>query len=208
MGEWDLCLERANALVRVVEEGSPRYGAANAYGRRGMIRLARGNDDVALADTARALELARPVEESQLLFMVLLDAVRAHVETGDEAAASALFDETLTRLGRLPSFGFSVFYAHTLAWFGRFFGREADVEKLFSRRTSESRWLDSGRAILAGDLRTAIDILADIDAPVFEAFFRLKHGTEPDVRAALEFYRGVRATRYVHEGEALLAATA
>jgi hypothetical protein len=45
-------------------------------------------------------------------------------------------------------------------------------------------------------------------APTFEAFFRLKSGTEPDVRAALEFYRGVRATRYVREGEALLAASA
>jgi hypothetical protein len=61
----------------------------------------------------------------------------------------------------------------------------------------KSRWLDAGRAVLAGDLRGAAEILADIDAPAFEAFFRLKSGTEQDVLSALKFYRRVRATRYV-----------
>jgi len=62
--------------------------------------------------------------------------------------------------------------------------------------------------VLAGELRRAADILADIDVPAREAFYRLHAGTAPDVRAALAFYRGVGATRYVHEGEAMLAATA
>ena len=208
MGEWDLCLERANAFVRGVEEGSPHYHAANAYVRRGLISLAREDDEAALADTARALDLARPVGEPQLLFTVLLDAARVHVETGDEASARALFDEALARLRELPHLGFAVFYAHNIAWFGRSFGRDAEVEEVFDRQTIKSRWLDAGRAVLADDLRTAIEILADIDAPAFEMFFRLKSGTESDVRAALAFYRRVRATRYVREGEALLAATA
>jgi class 3 adenylate cyclase len=208
MGEWDLCLERANAFVRAVEEGSPHYYAANAYGRRGMISLAREDDEAALLDTARALELARPVGDPQLLFTVMLDAVRVHAETGDDVSARALFDEALARLQELPHLGFAVFYAHTIAWFGRLFGREAEVDELFSGKPMTSRWLDSGRAVLAGDLGSAAEILADIDAPAFEAFFRLKCGTEQDVHSALEFYRRVRATRYVREGEALLAATA
>lgn len=208
MGEWDLCLERANAFVRAVEEGSPHYLAANAYGRRGLISLARGDDEAALVDTARALDLARPVEAPQLLFTVLLDAVRVHFETGDETSAKALFDEALANVRELPQLGFAVFYAHTIAWFGRLFGRDAVVEEIFSRTAVKSRWLDSGRAVLVGDLRTAIEILADIDAPAFEAFFRLRSGTEEDLQSALAFYRRVRATRYVREGEALLAASA
>ena len=37
------------------------------------------------------------------------------------------------------------------------------------------------------------------------AYVRLKSGTEREVRRALEFYRSVSATRYVAEGEAMLA---
>jgi tetratricopeptide (TPR) repeat protein len=208
MGEWDICLERANAFLRSVEAGSPHYFAANAYGRRGLIRLARGDDEAALLDTARALELARPVGDPQLLLPVLLDAARVYGETGDEESARALVEEVFARQRELPDLGWAVFYAHTIAWFGRLFGQESDVAALFDGETRKSRWLDSGRAVLAGDLSGAADIIADIDAPAFEAFYRLHAGTEQDVRAALEFYRGVGATRYVREGEAMLAATA
>jgi hypothetical protein len=40
------------------------------------------------------------------------------------------------------------------------------------------------------------------------AYVRLKSGVESEVRRALEFYRSVGATRYLNEGEALLARTA
>jgi predicted DNA-binding protein len=40
------------------------------------------------------------------------------------------------------------------------------------------------------------------------AFYRLQTGIERDVRQALDFYRAVGATRYLREGEALLAASA
>jgi class 3 adenylate cyclase len=219
MGEWDLCLERADAFVRAVEEGSPHYYAANAYSHRAMIVLARGDDEAALADTARALELARPVGEPQLLFAVLLAAVRVHAETGDQGSARALFDEALARLRELPHLGFAVFYAHTIAWFGRVFDREAEVDAIFRKTPMKSRWLDAGRAVLAGDLRGAADILADIDAPAFEAFFRLRAAeqlvaegrraeADEQLNTALALYRSMRATRYVREGEALLAASA
>jgi hypothetical protein len=41
-----------------------------------------------------------------------------------------------------------------------------------------------------------------------EAFARLQSGREPEVRQALDFYRRAGATRYIREGEALLAASA
>jgi len=208
MGEWDLCVEHANAFIRAVEEGAPHVQAANAYGRRGLISLARGDDGAALTDTACALELGRRVGDPQVLLTVLLDAVHVHAETGDEPGAIALFDEALARLRELPHLGFAVFYAHNIAWLARVFGRKAEVEEVFSRKTIESRWLDAGQAVLAGDVHGGAEILAAADAPAFEAFFRLKSGTEPDVRAALELYRRMGATRYVRQGEALLAASA
>ena len=37
---------------------------------------------------------------------------------------------------------------------------------------------------------------------------RLQSGIDSEVRKAIDFYRSVGATRYVREGEAMLAATA
>jgi tetratricopeptide (TPR) repeat protein len=219
MGEWDLCVERADAFLRAVEEGARHVYAANAYGRRGLISFARGDDAAALVDTERALELGRQVGDPQVLITVLLDAVHVQGETGDEAGAAELFDEALDRIRDVPHIGFAVFYAHNIAWLARVFGREPAVEEIFSRRKMPSRWLDAGHAVLEGDLHGAAEILAEIDTPAFEAFFRLRAAeqfvaegrraeADDDLRRALAFYRGVRATRYVREGEALLAASA
>jgi len=208
MGDWDLALERANAFTRSVEEGSPHYQAANAYSRRALIRLGRGDDTAARSDAARAVELARPVGEPQVLLSVLFEAAFVHAETGDEPGAIVLFDEGLAHLRQLPQLGFSVLYSHIIAWLARLFGREADVEAIFSKATIESHWLRVGEAVLAGDMRGAADVLAQIDVPTFEAFYRLHSGNEQDVRAALAFYRSVGATHYIREGEALLAVSA
>jgi tetratricopeptide (TPR) repeat protein len=219
MGDWDRALEGANAFARSVEKGSPHYQAANTYSRRSLISLARGDEAAALSDTARALELARQVGDPQVLLWVLLDSARVYAETGDEPGAIALFDEALARLRELPHLGFSVFHSPTIAWLARLFGRESDVRAIFSMETIESRWLDVGEAVLVGDLRGAAEILAEIDVPAFEAFYRLRAAeafvaegrraeADEQLQRALAFYRGVGATRYVREGEALLAASA
>jgi class 3 adenylate cyclase/tetratricopeptide (TPR) repeat protein len=208
MGEWDLAFERANEFVRAVEAGSPHYQAPNAYLRRGLISLARGSESAALDDTERALELARPVGDPQVLLPVLFESARVRVETGDESSAIGLFEEALARLHELPHLGYAVFQSHTVAWLAQLFDRTSDVEAIFGRAQTTSRWLEVAEAILAGNLHGAAEILADIDVPAWEAFYRLHAGTEQDVRAAVEFYRRVGATRYMGEGEALLAATA
>jgi class 3 adenylate cyclase len=207
MGDWDLCLERANGFVRGVEEGAAHYHAANAYSRRALITLARGDEESALHDAARAVDFARPVGDAQVLFTALLEAVQINVEIGDEHRATVLFDEAVASVRDLPRLGFAVLYAQHFAWFALLFGRDAEIARLFSRETLKSRWLDAGRAVLTGDLHGTAEILAG-GSPTFEAFFRLKSGTEQDVRIALDFYRGVGATRYVHEAESLLVASA
>ena len=155
-----------------------------------------------------ALELGRGAEDPQVVLWVLVDSARVYAETGDEEAALGVFDEALVRIRALPHLGFSVFNSPAIAWLSRLLGRDDEVEAFFSRETINSRWLDVGRAVLAGDLHGAAELLAEIDAPTLEAFYRLQSGTEEDVRAALDFYRRVGATRYVREGEAMLAASA
>ncbi|CAN5331425.1 hypothetical protein BH18ACT12_BH18ACT12_04110 [soil metagenome] len=207
-GEWDALVERADALVREVEEGSPHYNAANPYGRRAMVRLARGDDAGALRDAERALELARPAGDPQVVVNVLAEAACVYLETGDRAQAVALFDEALELVRELPHLGFAVFPFHVLAWLAWSFGREAELEPWLRRERASSKWLRVAEAVLAGDFHAAAELVAEIGAHAFAAFYRLQSGTEDDVRAALEFYRGVGATRYVREGEALLAASA
>jgi hypothetical protein len=139
---------------------------------------------------------------------VLFESARVRAETGDESSAVALFEEALDLLRQLENLGYAVFQSHTVAWLARLFDRTPDVEAIFSRSPTGSRWLTVAEAVLTGELRRVADILADIDAPAWEAFYRLHAGTERDVHAAMNFYRGVRATRYVREGEAMLAASA
>lgn len=106
-----------------------------------------------------------------------------------------------------------------LAWLGLMLGRESDVARVLEREPLDTPWTQAGRRILEGDLSGAADVLGEMGAVSQEAFLRLQ-SAEQLVRAgrraeadeqlarALAFYRSVGATRYVHEGEALLAASA
>jgi class 3 adenylate cyclase/tetratricopeptide (TPR) repeat protein len=207
-GKWDALVERADALIREVEGGSPHYNAANPYGRRAMVRLARGDDAGALRDAERALELARPAGDPQVVTTVLLEAARVYLETGDPARASALFDEALEPFRDLPDLGFAVYPLHTLAWLAWSLEREADVEPLLAKKRAQSRWLPIAEAVLAGDFHRAAELMGDAGALAFEAFYRLQSGTEDDLGRALDFYRSVGAAHYVREAEAKLPASA
>jgi len=68
--------------------------------------------------------------------------------------------------------------------------------------------LEAATAILDGAFVEAADRLAEMSEVAWEAYARLRAGTEGQVRRALDFYRSVGATRYVREGESLLARTA
>ena len=69
-------------------------------------------------------------------------------------------------------------------------------------------WLDAAKAVTTGDYLGAADLYARIDSLPDEADARLRSGIESEVGGALEFYGSVGATRYIREGEALLAASA
>jgi hypothetical protein len=83
----------------------------------------------------------------------------------------------------------------------------------------ERVWHRAADALARGAILDAAEILASAGAETYAAYFRLR-GTQTLVAAdrtdeagvqrerALEFYRSVRATRYLRESEADLKATA
>jgi hypothetical protein len=110
-------------------------------------------------------------------------------------------------------------WLHGCAWVACVLGRADEVLEAAKEEPSDTPWLRAARAVAIGDFSGAAEIFAVLPAPAFEAFFRLRAAeqllaegrrAEADLqlRPALVFYRGVRATRYVREGEALLAASA
>jgi tetratricopeptide (TPR) repeat protein len=218
LGEWDEALALANAVVEEVESGASRYHAAVSQAVRGLIRLARADPAGAEADAERTIELARPVRDPQLLQPQLARAAFIFVSCGNAKRAEETLDESLADLRELREFGFACVELRALAWVALNLGREDELRELIDRQF-ESPWVQAGRAVTSGEFQHAADILGGIGARADEAFYRLRAAeqlvgegrraeADGQLRRALAFYRGAGATRYVREGEALLAASA
>jgi class 3 adenylate cyclase len=217
-GLWDEALERANAFLVEVEGGSPHYQAPACYSFRGLIRLGRADSPGAESDTERAVELARAVGDPQSFESTLTRASFVFLSTGNTDRAEETVAQSLTALRELSALGFVGVGMHLLAWAALMLEREAEVLALLDREPIDSAWTRAARAVAETDFRLAADILGEIDAGTPEAFFRLRSAeqlvaegrraeADEQLHRALAFYRSVGATRYIREGEALLAAT-
>jgi tetratricopeptide (TPR) repeat protein len=217
-GRWDEALERAEAFIAGLgSEG--HYQAGSAYISRGWIRAARGDDAGAADDAARALELARPIGDPQVSVTAVLGVTFVSMTIGNEARARQLFDESLALLGELGQLGWA---ATELGWLARVawkLGRSDEFLAAVKDEPLQTPWLLAARAIAEGDFVRAADIYAEIGDTPAEAFSRLgaaeallaegrRAEADEQLRPALAFFRSVRASRYVREGEALLAASA
>lgn len=204
-GEWDDAYARANKVLADVEAGVRYYQSAAMYGFRGLIRAARGDAQDADSDAELAVEGARLLGDAQALNPDLAIAAFIFASVGNRRRAGETLTEALESMRELPHLGFAVMEAPSLAWAALQLGREAEVVEVLDREAFKSRWLRAAVAVAARDFREAADILGEGGFKAYEALFRLCAGGEQDVRAALDFYRRVGATRYVREGEALLA---
>ena len=130
-----------------------------------------------------------------------------------------LLDEAFAGLRELRQLSFVTVWAHALAWVAWKLGRGEEFLELVRDEPLDSPWLRAARAVVVGDFTTAADIIEAIGAAPQEALFRLwaaeelvnegrRAEADEQLRRALAFYRSVGATRYVREGEALLAASA
>jgi class 3 adenylate cyclase/tetratricopeptide (TPR) repeat protein len=206
-GKWDEAVERTTAFIDGLG-GEAHYQAATAYTTRASVRAARGEDAAAGEDAARALESARPVGDPQLTGSTLLGTAGVYMTLGDRERASELLDESLEFIRGLGELGWVAVELPSLAWVAHKLGRAEELLAAVEDEHFETPWLLAARAIAAGDFVRAASIFQEIGDASTEAFCRLRTGIEQEVRTALVFYRRVGATRYLREGEALLAATA
>jgi tetratricopeptide (TPR) repeat protein len=215
-GSWDEALELAE---KSLAGDTGHYQAAGACIFRGLIRMSRADPEGAESDAERSVELARPAMDPQLVLTTSAMAALIFLSGGNEARARETLEEALAGVRELRQIGFAAVEAHALAWVAWALGRPEDFLEVVRNEPSETPWLQAARAVAAGDFRQAADIFAGIEAPTKEAFYRLRAAeqlvaegrraeADEQLRPALAFYRSVGATRYVREGEALLAASA
>jgi class 3 adenylate cyclase len=206
-GRWDELLELISAFLADAGD-TPHYQDANVYLFRATVRLGRGDAVSAEQEAEQGLRAARPVMDPQVLGTALATAAFIFSSVGNERRARETLDEVLVLLRDAQGLGWIVASTHFVAWVAWGLGRGDEFLEVVRGDPLQSPWLRAARAVAVGDFVRAADILRDAGSLTFEAFYRLQAGTEPDVRAALAFYRSVGATRYVREGEALLAASA
>jgi class 3 adenylate cyclase/tetratricopeptide (TPR) repeat protein len=206
-GDWDGAYARADAFLAEVEAGASHYLAAQCYLHRGLVRL--GRDETGLeGDVERGLELAERAKDPQTLYMALAVAGHIRVQQGDLAAASALVEGFLTAVAGGQGIGFALAYVHLLAWVLAACGRGHEAAAALEPYAGNS-WARAGIAFAEDDPASAADIFGGMGARTSEAFCRLAAARAGDIaqlETALRFYRSVDATRYVREGESLLAA--
>jgi tetratricopeptide (TPR) repeat protein len=219
LGRWEQALEYAEPFLASVEEGSPHYQSASAYCFRGLIRLGRGDNAGAVKDAERGAELARGIGDPQALHSVLAMASFIFGLTENDRRARETVREALDAFRGLHHVGFVAVEMHHLAWAAREVGAEDELLPVIARWPFRSLWAQVAEAVAGGDFRGAAGVVALTGAVNSEAFYRLRAAAQlvdegrraeadEQLRPALAFYRSVGATRYVREGEALLAASA
>ncbi len=194
---------QTNTVVRVV---------------RARIAMARGDLETASIEAEAAWqELARSNSEHVVeLGFVLYIRARVALESGDRFAARDILSEAVAPIAGSVAAEDELLVE--LAWLVV----ELDVaDSAFGDAVGERRrpWNEVALAIVAGELERAADRLGEFGNVPLEAFARLRTAerlvaegrrgeADAQLGMALAFYRSVGATRYVREGEALLAATA
>jgi class 3 adenylate cyclase/tetratricopeptide (TPR) repeat protein len=209
-GRWDEALEAAHAYLEDV--GGSHYHSWHALQTRGLIRLSRG-DDAGIDDSDASIAAARAAVDPSVLSSALGVYARSLLFVGRLEEARAALDEALAIFDSLHGrSGFDLPYlvvvAHELG---------VDGDRILGPRRHPA-WAEAGRLYLAGEFAQAADHYEAIGSLTDEAEARLRaarHLAESggegagagQLERALIFYRSVEATRFVREGEALLAAT-
>ena len=217
-GRWNEAAEHVEEYLADAETRERHYMDVAVWEVRALIRLGRGDEAGALADSERALELGRAAQDPQVLNPVLAFKSLILLARGRRAEAVPFLDELLALL-RSSSSGFLSYWATALAVVLTELGREGELETIVESATVSTRWLDAARTYASGAFEEAADVYAEIGSVPDEAFARLRAaealvaaGRRPEADAqlqrALTFYRSVGATAYIREAESLFAASA
>jgi tetratricopeptide (TPR) repeat protein len=178
---------------------------------RGMIRLSRG-DDAGIDDAVASIEAARSSVDPSVLASALGIYGRVLLLVGRTDDAREALDESLAIFDSLAlRSGFDLPYIVVTA-----FELGADESRVLTSRR-DPVWAEAAKWYFAGEFSRAADVYEKIGSLSDEAEARLRAAKsmiereeredgEEQLERALAFYRSVGATRFVREGEALLAA--
>jgi class 3 adenylate cyclase/tetratricopeptide (TPR) repeat protein len=214
-GLWDEALASSAALLDESGVGG-LLQQIDALLVRAKIQLARADAPSAEAIAGRAVVAARAADDVQNLFPAL--AVGAHIAigSGNDKQGAELVDELLTHWGDagrvLPSWWFV-----DLVVAFESLGRRREFDLIRSRVAVATLWFDAAASAADGAWLRAAGLFAEIGSAPDEAFARLRAAeelvaagrsteAEPELAAALAFYRSVRATAHIERAEAALAA--
>jgi class 3 adenylate cyclase/tetratricopeptide (TPR) repeat protein len=214
-GRWDACTK---LIDEVLGDVGPTHALSRwAFEVRGRIRLARDDVAGAVEDAKRSLELGRLAKDPQTFWPALSFAGIAFLEARQKHQAEALADELLDLdPTEHPMPHYAMLF--DLAWLMIGLNRRHELAQATKQAPIRTPWIDAAEAIADGAYGEAADIYARTGARPLEAYTRLRAAaelvdaarrTEADAQLhrALAFWRSVDATRYLRDGEALLAAT-
>jgi tetratricopeptide (TPR) repeat protein len=207
-GDWEAGLRAADEFI------SPEAHHAiddSVLRRRARIRLGRGDVAGALGDANTAVELARTQGDPQGLVPSLACAVRVHAEAGLTREAQSLSDELIAAF---PNPG-EDWMLSDFAWAAVSVDRKKELSNLLERAPEVSPYGHAARALLDGDYATAAEIFQTIGerenaahAQRYTAARLIADGrpeaAEPLLEDATQFFRSVRASRYLNEIDELL----
>ena len=216
-GRWHEAISLADGFLTEVDSGSGHFMEPYCRDVRARIRLADGDLDAALEDTARALDQARASNQLQMLCPAL--AVRARVLASarnlDEAERTVdeLMELWATKLELFPASSWVVDLAYAL----EALGRTEEFRKTAAGVGARTAWLEAASGLASGEFGVAADIFARIGSRPDEAFARLRAAqalsqagldaeTRDELEHALLFFGEVEASGYLREAEALAVA--
>jgi hypothetical protein len=202
-GRWDESIQEADALLAEVDAGSPLpVGELFCRSVRAQVRLARGDTANAIVDGEKAVDVAREWPVWGFLVATLAGLARILLVAGRIEEADALVTEAIGMGVRGVAYA-----APDLAMALLDLGRQGELDSAIEG-SPPSLWVDAAQTLVAGDCIGAAELYAEIGSMPYEADARLRSGRADQVRGALDLYRSVGATRYIREGEAMLAAIA
>ena len=211
-GAWGEGLRQADEYIADRGTGVSDYAELQVRRNRARARFARGDVDGALDDVGKALEAARSAKDPQVLIPTLAIAARVYAEMGRDEEARLLAVELLEQFPHAADWRLFDF-----VWVAERLGCSGELRQLIEQAPAQTRWSFAFLAVLAREYETAADLFLEIGALNFEADARLRAAEKlvaegrrseanEQLEKALAFYRSVGATRYINEGEALLAA--
>jgi tetratricopeptide (TPR) repeat protein len=209
-GRWESVERRVNAFLDKSEKES-HYMDGSALFARSMIELASDRSELSREAADRAVEVGRKVLDAQVAIPTLAMGAFVYAELGRYERARALLAEL--EPGPLVASTPTAFFAASRL------GLSEEFRDRVRPFVGDTRWDLAARAVLDGRWVDAADVYDEIGARPFAALAALRatqllvgqgRRAEADeqLRRALAFFRSVGATRYIREGESLLAASA